>query len=133
MLSTAFDDHRDALAAPLVTVEDTECACRTNDEGPSPAHIDRLVPVQEGRTGAARLRNMHGNVAEWCADNIASAAWPPTVRDPIETGARERVARGVAYTDLEQPSAQARQGWPEATTKKKIGFRPALLPLPTGK
>jgi formylglycine-generating enzyme required for sulfatase activity len=75
---------------------------------------------------------MHGNVAEWCADNIASAAWP-SARDPIATGTREQVARGVAYTDLEQPSAQVRQGWPEGTSKKKIGFRIALLPLPAGK
>ena len=111
-----------------------ECACRANDAGaPPPAHTDRLVLVQEGQPGAARLRNMHGNVAEWCADNIASAAWPPRVRDPIGTGAREQVARGVAYTDLEQPSAQVRQGWPEGTAKKKIGFRVALLPQPAGK
>jgi hypothetical protein len=111
-----------------------ECACRANDDGASPAaHIDSLVAVHEGKTGAARLRNMHGNVAEWCADNIGSAAWPPTVRDPVVTGQRERVARGVAYTDLEQPSAEVRQGWPEGTAKKKIGFRIALLALPTGK
>ncbi|HEX5050365.1 MAG TPA: bifunctional serine/threonine-protein kinase/formylglycine-generating enzyme family protein [Planctomycetota bacterium] len=110
-----------------------ECACRANDDGAPPARNDELVRVHEGKPGAARLRNMHGNVAEWCADNIASAAWPPTVRDPIATGRGERVARGAAYTDLEQPSAQLRQGWPEATAKKKIGFRIALLPLPTGK
>jgi len=111
-----------------------ECACRANDAGaPPPAHTDRLVLVQEGQPGAARLRNMHGNVAEWCADNIGSAAWPPKVLDPIATGAREQVARGVAYTDLEQPSPQVRQGWPEATAKKKIGFRVALLPQPNGK
>jgi len=111
-----------------------ECACRANDDGASPAaHIDKLVPVHEGNPGKARLRNMHGNVAEWCADNIGSATWPPKVLDPIATGAREQVARGVAYTDLEQPSAQVRQGWPEATAKKKIGFRVALLPQPTGK
>jgi hypothetical protein len=110
-----------------------ECACRANDAGASPApHIDKLVPIHEGTPGAARLRNMHGNVAEWCADNIASAAWP-SARDPIATGTREQVARGVAYTDLEQPSAQVRQGWPEGTSKKKIGFRIALLPLPAGK
>jgi hypothetical protein len=111
-----------------------ECACRANDDGAAPAaHLDKLVPVHEGQLGAARLRNLHGNVAEWCADNIGSAAWPATVRDPIVTGQREQVARGAAYTDLEQPSAQVRQGWPEATAKKKIGFRVALLPLPPGK
>ncbi len=111
-----------------------ECACRTNDEGAAPAaHSDTLVPVHEGKTGAARLRNMHGNVAEWCADNIDSAAWPPTVRDPIVTSERQPVARGVAYTDLEQPSARVRQVWPAATSRKKIGFRPALLPLPARK
>jgi hypothetical protein len=111
-----------------------ECACRANDDGAPPAeHIDSLVAVHEGKTGAARLRNMHGNVAEWCADNIASVTWPPTVRDPIFTGVKEQVTRGVAYTDLEQPSAQVRQGWPEGTAKKKIGFRIALLALPTGK
>ncbi|HEX6811428.1 MAG TPA: protein kinase [Planctomycetota bacterium] len=111
-----------------------ECACRANDDGALPAaHVDRLVPVHEGQPGAARLRNMHGNVAEWCADNLASVAWPPRVRDPIATGTREQVARGVAYTDLEPPSAQVRQGWPEGTSKKKIGFRIALLPLSAAK
>lgn len=111
-----------------------ECACRTNDDGALPAaHIDTLVPVHEGTLGAARLRNMHGNVAEWCADNIASAVWPKAVRDPIATDSKEQVARGVAYTDLEQPSAQVRQVWPAATAKKKIGFRIALLPLSTSK
>ena len=111
-----------------------ECACRANDGGAEPtAHLDKLVPVHEGKPGAALLRNLHGNVAEWCADNITAAAWGPTVRDPIVTGQKEQVARGAAYTDLEQPSAQVRQGWPEATAKKKIGFRVALLSLPPGK
>lgn len=111
-----------------------ECACRANDDGAAlPAHVDKLVAVNEGRRGAAGLRNMHGNVAEWCADNIASAAWPATIRDPIAADKKQQVARGLAYTDLEQPSPQVRQGWPAATTKKKIGFRVALLPLPPGK
>jgi len=111
-----------------------ECACRSNDDGAAPAaQKDTLVPVHEGTPGAARLRNLHGNVAEWCADNIASAVWPPTVRDPICPDSKNQVARGVAYTDLEQPSAQVRQAWPAATAKKKIGFRVALLPVSPGK
>lgn len=111
-----------------------ECACRANDDGATPgSHVDTLVAVHVGTLGAVRLRNMHGNVAEWCLDDIATAVWPKTVRDPIGAVAKDRVARGVAYTDLEQPTAQVRQGWPAATGKKKIGFRTALLPLPASK
>ena len=81
------------------------------------------------------LRDMHGNVREWCLDSWdRSADYPSTgVTNPYRTTGSYRFVRGGSWTDFSQDSRSARRTSELPTfASSNIGFRivlaPALVP-----
>jgi formylglycine-generating enzyme required for sulfatase activity len=91
------------------------------DEG-STSPVDRYPPNPWG------LRNMHGNVWEWCANGKERTYPPRDARDPMDdTGVFHPVVRGGSWVDLPDLSRSAyRIGAVRYARYRAQGFRFAL-------
>jgi formylglycine-generating enzyme required for sulfatase activity len=86
-------------------------------------------PVGKKKANPWGLYDMHGYIWEWCQDS-----WHPSYDGAPTDGsardikdAKERVARGGAWTEkAEQCRSAARGHWPAATRSDAIGFRCVL-------
>ncbi|MDZ7811635.1 MAG: SUMF1/EgtB/PvdO family nonheme iron enzyme [Ideonella sp.] len=89
-------------------------------EGTTP--VDRYPPNPWG------LRDMHGNVWEWCADGELRTYEPATARDPMgDTGGDARVVRGGAWFDRPVNASSAFRSWGHQGYRSPLlGFRLAL-------
>jgi len=128
----------------LPTEAEWEYACRAgeggrfsgsdklDDLGWSEANSDEHThPVETRKPNAWGLYDMHGNVAEWCADFYA-AAWPGQgVADPAGPAeGKGRVRRGGSFESLERGCRCAsRASTPAAYQLKVVGFR-VVMELP---
>jgi len=85
---------------------------------------NRLHPVASRAANAWGLYDLQGLVWEWCED-----WWQPydpgPVTDPLATMPSDaRVVRGGAYTSTARDlRVAARNGYPPATTSRRVGFR----------
>lgn len=77
--------------------------------------------------------DMHGNVAEWCADacewksRVVTDTYVTDVRDPLCSTGSQRVVRGGSYADLpSECRSAARTCLPPETATPRTGFRVAL-------
>ena len=90
------------------------------------AHNDgQGFPVQVGRLGANKwgLKDMHGNVAEWCADR--SGVYRTDIVDPAGPGSGlKRIVRGGSwYSPPKACRSAARDSLSPATRNTTTGFR----------
>ena len=78
---------------------------------------------------ALGLRDMHGNVWEWCLDSFAPYM-PGNVTDPFVTGGTQRVLRGGSWFDSPLLCRSAhRFSFPKHLANNSIGFRVVLAPI----
>lgn len=128
----------------LPTEAQWEYACRAGTTGAYSGDLDQVAwyavtseaqthPVGQKAPNAWGLYDMHGNVAEWCADGYAGYSGGH-VSDPWNdftwpSAALSRIARGGAWNSEAGLCRSAWRGWsPLNTTAATIGFRLALAP-----
>ena len=82
-------------------------------------------PVAAKKPNAWGLYDMHGNVAEWCADAYAPGYPSGTVADPSGPAeGKGRVVRGGSFASLERGCRSAsRSSAPAAYQMKTVGLR----------
>lgn len=126
----------------LPTEAEWECAARANgttafcfgDELPDSgtgALSGIPMDVASGAPNAFGLHHVHGNVAEWCADDYEFSIYSrleSTGRNPITTGVSEwRVVRGGSFQD---EAADTRSGFrarfQASQVHATLGLRPAI-------
>lgn len=96
---------------------------------------DAPLAVKSGVPNRWGLYDMHGNVAEWCADGFAP--YPPgLVADPTGTNATRRVTRGGSFASQSQDCQSARRMRNDLDDRFwHLGFRlciPDLAPAAQG-
>ena len=77
------------------------------------------------------LRDMHGNVSEWCLDKWDTLPnFPPhAVSDPYNTLGGDRVMKGGGWMDFSDQCRSAHRGWsPPLATSANAGFRVVCAP-----
>ncbi len=125
----------------LPTEAEWEYACRAGTTGPcagSPLDAFCWYRVNSGGSGidyhavaqkkpnAWGLYDMHGNVAEWCADWYGSYGWESSQTDPTgPTEGFERVVRGGGYDDAAEACRSASRDFSRPSTGI-YGFRLVL-------
>jgi formylglycine-generating enzyme required for sulfatase activity len=88
-------------------------------------------PSSSGEVNSFGLRNMHGNVAEWCLDDFDESFYSQALasgRDPISTGRGfKKVIRGGSWNDPASECRSASRNWGGSQDRyPTVGFRPAL-------
>jgi formylglycine-generating enzyme required for sulfatase activity len=85
-------------------------------------------PVGQKKPNAWGLYDMHGNVAEWCADYYAPPYPTSEVSDPLGPAeGKARVVRGGSWASFERGCRCASRGSaPENYQLKTVGFRVVL-------
>jgi len=88
------------------------------------------APVSSFRPNAFGLHDVHGNVAEWCADRYTTYYRIPEPGTGLRRGrgatGRDRVLRGGAFSGLAgHAGSGARGAHPEALPNRYAGLRPA--------
>jgi formylglycine-generating enzyme required for sulfatase activity len=86
---------------------------------------EKTHPVTAKKPNAWGLYDMHGNVAEWCADAYAPGYPPGPVADPAGPAeGKGRVVRGGSFASLERGCRCAsRSSAPAAYQMKTVGLR----------
>ena len=134
----------------LPTEAEWEYACRAGTDGrfagdrlEELAWFDdnsdaRTHPVATKKPNAGGLYDVHGNVAEWCADYYAPAYPSGDVVDPAGPAeGKSRVVRGGSWASLARGCRCASRGnMPSAYQMRTIGFRVVMelagdAPAPT--
>jgi len=127
----------------LPTEAQWEYAARAGTTGKYAGPIDEMAwhlgnsggtthPVAQKKPNAWGLYDMHGNVAEWCADWFAGYPGGAVADYAGPVGGVYRVHRGGAY--LSPPGLchlGSRVFWKSPLANKSLGFRLALAPLRT--
>jgi formylglycine-generating enzyme required for sulfatase activity len=91
------------------------------------------APVGRFPANSFGLRDMHGNVNEWCKD-IYGKYWEEAMSDPVgSTEGSERVFRGGSWYSPYADSARcaARQHRDPSHCDFQIGFRVVMIPQPS--
>ena len=121
----------------LLTEAEWEYACRagtttrfhTGDTlSKSQARIGSTVPNPVGglAPNAWGLYDMHGNINEWCFDQLETNYSELPVNDPVDKRLGEiRVLRGGAFYEI-RPRSAFRRGMSKSFCADTIGFRVAL-------
>jgi formylglycine-generating enzyme len=139
----------------LPTEAEWEYACRANALIPMPYHFgsvldgtqancdgnhpygtDKKGPFLRETTEVGRypangwgLRDMHGNVWEWCADAWDCSSGLPGGTDPLGKTGSARVLRGGSWFNAAQFCRAANRGtYAPVDRDSNVGFRPALVP-----
>jgi formylglycine-generating enzyme required for sulfatase activity len=138
---TSNGDLIDGWEWDLPTEAQWERACRAGASGPFGGTLDAVGwyfgnsdgtthPVGQKGANSWGLRDMHGNVAEWCVDWFSTYStnrnnWVDPV-GPIWSFAP--VVRGGSFksTPNECRAAARSAGMPDAVPNNSLGFRPAL-------
>ncbi len=90
--------------------------------------VSRTTPCGSYAPNLFGLRDMHGNVAEWCLDSLAPYTSAPQT-DPFVTGFFWRVQRGGSFRDIEaQCRSGARASDAPSARSERVGFRVVLGP-----
>ncbi len=140
-VQTANGDIPEGWEWDLPTEAQWDRACRAGATSPFGGTLDAVGwyssnsdstthPVGQKAANAWGLRDMHGNVAEWCVDWFSAYStnrnnWIDPV-GPIWSFAP--VVRGGSFRSVanECRSAARAAGMPDAVPNDSIGFRPAL-------
>ncbi len=131
----------------LPTEAEWEYACRAGTSTRFSFGDDRLVlsdygwfdqnsvgmthPVGEKQPNAFGLRDMHGNVSEWCSDGYDENFYKNSPKDdPLKSsGTAARVNRGGSWRNwARQCWTASRAGWTPMGRSPNLGFRVALNP-----
>jgi formylglycine-generating enzyme required for sulfatase activity len=147
----SWDDCRefcDKTGLRLPTEAQWEYACRARTPGGYAGsgrlddmgwYSERRMPATHSGGGKLpnnfQLRDMHGNVAEWCEDVYDEAFYskPAASRlNPVCTsGSADRVFRGGSWDDNSTACRSAfRRGEASSNRNSTIGLRPVYYPLP---
>ena len=132
----------------LPTEAQWEYACRAGNPGPygGTDGLDGIgwyrgnsggTPHPAGRKQANGfgLRDMHGNVGEWCEDAYDEGFYSSpraTEKDPVCTASsRYRVRRGGSWSVIAAGCRSSYRGrWDPANDSSGLGFRPVFSRLP---
>lgn len=125
----------------LPTEAQWELACRAGKAGPYPGALDALAwhagnsggrvhPVGQRAANGLGLRDMHGNVAEWCVDWFSGYSTNvPVIIDPIgPIWSFAPVLRGGSFKSSPAACRAAARaaGMPGEAPNEALGFRVAL-------
>lgn len=92
---------------------------------------DASHPVAGRKPNAWGLYDMHGNVAEWCADAHDTSATRPASGDAQAETPAPRVVRGGSFASSARGCRPAaRSSLPESYALKFVGFRVVAEPAP---
>ena len=123
----------------LPTEAEWEYACRAGSVtkwsfGSTDRKVEKYIRFQQNSTrsqppfrygNAWGLVDMHGNVAEWCADTYAPYSTDGTVVKP--SGSRKRVVRGGSFeTPLDATRSSSRSQETASVRRPDLGFRVVL-------
>ena len=140
-LDSRFFCERSGLALPSET--QWEYACRAGSTGAysGTGKLDdmgwhagnsgeKLHPVAKKKANAWGLYDMHGNVAEWCADSATKFSNDSVTNPPVRESGDTRVVRGGGYRF---PAEYCRSAsWSVLDVKKAgglLGLRPICVDL----
>lgn len=126
----------------LPTEAEWEYACRAGSMGPYHGTLkevawskensgDKTHPVGLKAANAWGLRDMHGNVWEWCADWYAPYVTGDSINPPVPQSGAYRVFRGGSWYDPVQDCRSAYRDWCNPSYRSpKLGFRAVLVRVP---
>ncbi len=106
------------------------CDCRTPYEGGSPGKfLERTCRTRRFKANAWGLFDMHGNVAEWCADRFGEIDTSKTVDPTGPAKGGNRVVRGGAWGYQPEFCRSAKRSqYNPAQASPNIGARLVLVP-----
>ncbi len=128
-------------AYALPTEAQWEYACRAGTDGLFAGKIDEMAwhlgnsggqthPVAKKQPNAWGLYDMHGNVAEWCADWYAGYPGGEAIDPAGPAGGIYRVLRGGSCNvSVGHARSGLRVYWGGSFVNRSIGFRLALRPV----
>jgi len=129
-------NEQEAKRYRLPTEAEWEYACRAGTTGPYAGNLERMAwytqntggtthPVATKQANAWGLHDMHGNVAEWCADWYGDYPAGSVAEPPRPANGSSRVLRGGSWFGLTGGTRSAARGWNERDRPlASVGFRP---------
>jgi formylglycine-generating enzyme required for sulfatase activity len=124
----------------LPTEAQWEYACLAGTTGPYAGELNQMAwyghnscskthPVGTKAANAWGLHDMHGNVAEWCADAWDGSRKLAGGTDPVGMDSSSRAFRGGSWSFLESGCRSAYRNWNlPGLHSYLLGFRPAVVP-----